>query len=128
VNGLVVYLIVFATYGVRYTRTRHQIAFVTTIDKHLGLHNDKRRGRVTRILKRDLTDRRSILFYLAQSALIKNFKSAALDVVLENSLGYLRFEDPLFELSVMLADTTVEISRQSTDRVFVPYVCVPESS
>src|SRR5690554_241345 len=110
VISLAILLITLPPNGIAYARLSHQIAFIGRINKHFGL--DFQIGRwvgVIRIFDDNFPDPAVLGNDLFQSVRLFDFQVSFLDIILVDFLGYMGFESPLFEFTVMLTDFPVKI-------------------
>lgn len=129
VVGFAVPFITFPTDGVGNPGARHQIPFVTAIDKYLCAYRSTgRRPRRNGVFERDIPDHSAPVGRPDDPAVVPHLHIRPTDVLVENGFRFFRFENPLFELAVMPAQPTVEIERQAPDDVFVPDIGISQPS
>ena len=125
--SLAVTPVVLPTDGIADSCPGHQVALVTAIDIYLCAHfAPESPARRNGILQPDATDHPVRNGGAQDPALVPNLDSRSLDILVENRLCRLRFENPLLELAVMPAQTTIEIEGKAPDHIFVSYIGIAE--
>ena len=108
IYGFVIDAVGFASNGVLDTRTRHQVAFVGTIDKRSGIHGHPAGANHAfyhLAFHLDLVDKLCVI----DGDLVLN------KPLEENAFGYMWFEFKLFRFTVMGPAFTVEVTAESSD-------------
>ena len=117
---LVIDLIILTTNGIRNSCKSHQITLIGTVDKDFCLnYNIALLSGSSRVLESDICDAVAILICGNNAAIAPNLDILLGNVILEDFLGDMWLEYPLFQRTIVSTKSTIKIKGKTFHNILV---------